>query len=92
MRPQQLGHRRFGARRAGRNAGQGAQRVRPHHLEARPGPGQLVAHDRVVGRTGALGQRDDAVELASEPDLLAERGHTALEAERAHGDPPAVTD
>ena len=66
------------------------ERVRPHGRQPDPRPGQLVAEHRVGGRAGPPGLLNQTAELTLEPDLLAEGGHTPLEGQRAHGDPPAV--
>ena len=59
-------------------------------MQADPGPGQPVAGQRVAGRPGAPGLGGQVLELAAEPDLLAEHGRAALDGQRRLGDPPAV--
>ena len=87
--PDQLGDRCGGRGRGTRRSpARGPQRVEPHHVQ--PASRQPVADHRVVDGAVALGQLDDAVELAGEADLLAQRGDAALEPERAHRDPPAL--
>ena len=51
---------------------QGAQRVRPHHLQPDPGAGELLADAGVVGRAvGFAPARRSPLQLAGEADLLA---------------------
>ena len=53
-----------------------------------------VSRSRISGSSAAplrLRQLDDAGKLTRITDLLAQRGHAALEGQRAHRDPPAVT-
>ncbi len=64
--------------------------VDAHDLELGALRGEPVADDRVVEGAVAAGELDQVVELALEPDLLAEHRDAALEPEQRHRDLPAV--
>ena len=61
-----------------------------HGAQADPRPGQPLADQRIVDGAGPLGHLRQAGKLTRVTDLLAQRGHAALEGQRAHRDPPAV--
>ena len=71
-------------------AAQRIDRVLADDLQADPGPGELVAEQRVGAGLGVPGRLKQVLELAAESDLLAEHGRAALDGQRGLGDPPAV--
>ena len=87
--PVELGDRRLRPRCPALHRAQRAQRVEPHDAQPEPRVGQPPAHHRIARRAVRLGDGDDLLQLALEPELNAEGGHASLESEQAHRHPPA---
>ena len=75
---------------AGKLVVHGGQREGPHGLQFGPGPGEPLSDQRIVDRAGILGQLHQSGKLTGVTDLLAQRGHAALELQGSHRHTPAV--